>query len=562
MPIDPIIKSIRFTERGNSWSPGGVNVVIGANNSGKSTFLRELRNALLGNPELDLSPCVVADVEVLLPSSKHELFDAFDIPNRVVKNEFDDYHVLGYAGRDEPFDNTGYPLDPMPYYSFGKNWEENEVDPYYEIFPTDHDERIARKSRILSLIGPLLVSLSCTEDRLLTSIGAQHYGFRADRTNLLSRVYSCDPTLASISPVSKKLFGKDVIIDPLSEGGYLLLKVAENFDSFRESPKELSEANSLVLDASPLRREGDGFRSFIAVCLALLADDSPVLLIDEPESFLHPVQAFELGGLIGRAAKDGNQIFVATHSPHLLSGVLDSSDCEGIRIIRMNHSPSWGVTALDNDAITQLLGDPFLRNTRVFEGLFARFVLVVESESDELVYRLLLNKLGITYVSIINVHSKDRVCSAIGFYRSLHVHCGAIVDFDILNDAGKWKKLVNSFGMQDAAIKGLAQKVKEGLSRHSETSEAKLSLLYKNAPLTYIPDAASDVQSALAECCRAGCLVVETGELETVLEKHVPYKEKRQWIQEAVTFLDGALIEDISDLAIVRHLKELLGHVA
>lgn len=124
------------------------------------------------------------------------------------------------------------------------------------------------------------------------------------------------------------------------------------------------------------------------------------------------------------------------------------------------------------------------------------------------------------------------------------------------------KKLVNSFGMQDAAIKGLAQKVKEGLSRHSETSEAKLSLLYKNAPLTYIPDAASDVQSALAECCRAGCLVVETGELETVLEKHVPYKEKRQWIQEAVTFLDGALIEDISDLAIVRHLKELLGHVA
>lgn len=34
--------------------------------------------------------------------------------------------------------------------------------------------------------------------------------------------------------------------------------------------------------------EGDGFKSYVAICLTLLLGRRPVVLIDEPEMCLHP----------------------------------------------------------------------------------------------------------------------------------------------------------------------------------------------------------------------------------------------------------------------------------
>ena len=47
---------------------------------------------------------------------------------------------------------------------------------------------------------------------------------------------------------------------------------------------------------TPLKRQGDGMRSFASVVLHLLATVTPsILMLDEPEAFLHPPQARLLG---------------------------------------------------------------------------------------------------------------------------------------------------------------------------------------------------------------------------------------------------------------------------
>ncbi len=83
--------------------------------------------------------------------------------------------------------------------------------------------------------------------------------------------------------------------------------------------------------------EGDGFKSYMGICIALLLGRRPVCVIDEPEMCLHPPQAYALGRFIGRHGTSLNHTtIVATHSSHVLRGIIE----EAIRleIIRLSRS--------------------------------------------------------------------------------------------------------------------------------------------------------------------------------------------------------------------------------
>src|SRR5256885_15214291 len=85
-----------------------------------------------------------------------------------------------------------------------------------------------------------------------------------------------------------------------------------------------------------IETEGDGLKSYVATCIALLLGRRPVCLIDEPEMCLHPPQAYSLGQFIGRfGASLDRATFVATHSSHVLRGVIQTAaNIEVIRVTR------------------------------------------------------------------------------------------------------------------------------------------------------------------------------------------------------------------------------------
>ena len=47
---------------------------------------------------------------------------------------------------------------------------------------------------------------------------------------------------------------------------------------------------------------------------AIVSNKKPVFLLDEPEAFLHPPQALQLGEIISGLVEPSQQIFIATHS--------------------------------------------------------------------------------------------------------------------------------------------------------------------------------------------------------------------------------------------------------
>ncbi|MDI9364088.1 MAG: DUF3696 domain-containing protein [Flavobacterium sp.] len=97
--------------------------------------------------------------------------------------------------------------------------------------------------------------------------------------------------------------------------------------------KYVPEVNKVILDyqfdletsqTNPFRPKNVGFgiSYVLPIVLALLTvEEGKIVVIENPESHIHPRGQAELGKLIALASQSGAQIFVETHSDHILNGI-------------------------------------------------------------------------------------------------------------------------------------------------------------------------------------------------------------------------------------------------
>jgi predicted ATPase len=97
--------------------------------------------------------------------------------------------------------------------------------------------------------------------------------------------------------------------------------------------KYVPEANKVILDyqfdlisrkTNSFRPQNTGFGiSYVlpAVLALLTAEEGKIIVIENPESHNHPRGQAELGKLIALAAQAGTQLFIETHSDHILNGI-------------------------------------------------------------------------------------------------------------------------------------------------------------------------------------------------------------------------------------------------
>lgn len=80
--------------------------------------------------------------------------------------------------------------------------------------------------------------------------------------------------------------------------------------------------DAVMTNAFRPRNVGFGISYVLPVVLALLTvEEGKILLIENPESHVHPKGQAELGKLIALAAQANAQIFLETHSDHILNGI-------------------------------------------------------------------------------------------------------------------------------------------------------------------------------------------------------------------------------------------------
>ena len=164
-----------------------------------------------------------------------------------------------------------------------------------------------------------------------------------------------------------KVFQRGAWLD-VSGGGTLSIRVSDNIAPPSHEDRIFPE------DAKPYRTietEGEGIRSYAAVCIMLLLAQRALYLIDEPEMCLHPPQARAIGRFIGEHGKTVKGcILVSTHSSPVLRSILETN--QNVTVIRLTRNKgSFKGRQVSQDLLIKATRKPFSRSEIILDGLFA-----------------------------------------------------------------------------------------------------------------------------------------------------------------------------------------------
>ncbi|MFN3160781.1 MAG: ATP-dependent nuclease [Rubinisphaera brasiliensis] len=317
-------------------------------------------------------------------------------------------------------------------------------------------------------------------------------------------------------------FGTYFVLDPTNLGK-LRIRLSDRapLDDVEERGIH-SDAVRFHASAQHIQLASDGVKAFTGIITEVMAGDPRVLLIDEPEAFLHPSLASKLGLELSRASLSSDKrVFVSTHSPTFVMGCIQSG--APVNIVRLTYRGGVATArVLPSEDLLKLMRNPLLRSTGVLSGLFYEFVVVSESDADRAFYQEVNERLlqfrpdwGIPNCLFINAQNKQTVQTLIGPLRQLGIPAAGIVDVDVLKDGGtNWTNVLHSANIpaiQHGSLATMRASIKQAMDASGKDMK-------RDGGVSILPvtdrEACENLLSQLAEY---GIFVVPGGELEAWL---------------------------------------------
>jgi hypothetical protein len=314
--------------------------------------------------------------------------------------------------------------------------------------------------------------------------------------------------------------------------------------SFKESAVEFHRK------ARPISEYSDGVKAFTGIMLQIIAGEPRLILIDEPEAFLHPSLCQMLGREITNYLSTGlrkedvhnpsptalpRQLFVATHSAEFVMGCIQAK--MPINIVRLTYdSPIASARSLPPTSITTLMRRPLLRSSNSLAGLFYNSVIVTEADADRAFYQELNERLAsfkpdwaVPNPLFLNSNGKDTVSDLVKPLRGIGTAAAAIVDLDVLQQGGaSWVKFLDACGVPLAdrpSFEAGRKTIHEALAKKCDKyqREGGVDLLTDDGER----EAALNLLSRLEEY---GLFVVAKGEIERWLPSLDIGRGKATWL--------------------------------
>ena len=374
-----------------------------------------------------------------------------------------------------------------------------------------------------------------------------------------------------LSDAFRKAFGLSIYVNRTA-GSNLVLHVSADeqpdFESFRDYMSWFSKIDTL-------EQQGDGMKSFAAALLSLKIHPKSLVLIDEPEAFLHHPQARKLAEVITRDTAPHTQMWLATHSDEFVRGLLDHTN-DRIVLVRLDRLRNTTTPKLLNAAqVKTLWSDALLRTSDVLSALFHELAIICEGESDARFFRALFDADTGAQRSpdlrFYHVGGKDKIVSIVSALRSVAMPVCVITDIDVLSDVDKFLKLYEALGgsrndveadvkaivrhvgqqkptlgAKDVALRlnALADQIQKDQKLSPENRRAIAVLIEETAAWNRIKEDgyrgfanATIIQAfdRVYEKCKAvGLLVNREGELEGLC-RDISKKPKASWLAEVLT---------------------------
>ena len=407
----------------------GLILIVGPNSSGKTQLLQDLYRRLCGDPR---NLVVATNVELRRPEQLEPFLECLEQEGYVAKitDESGNQHIRPLT----TFVGSGEAAPQI---------QLNQPQQWWNSYNAADVGKLRSRIDFLGYFGRLLVTALFLERRLTAVQQVGYFDFQTQPPqNDLQALYVDDAAKAGLLAEIQATFSKCVWPDA-SRLNIVCLRVSDDpavpSETQRLSPKTMAQFRTI-------ETEGDGLKSYVATCIALLLGRRPVCIIDEPEMCLHPPQAYNLGRFIGRfGASSDRATFVATHSSHVLRGVIQAAP--HVQIVRLTREGSAFTAHLVPAAVlTEVLTRPTVRAETVLDGIFAQAVIVLEADGDRTVYQAVYETLAEELrldVHFTAVGGTGGIADTCRVYRALKIPIAVIADLDILLDTERLHRVVS-----------------------------------------------------------------------------------------------------------------------
>ena len=474
-----------------------VTVFVGPNNSGKSKILAEIHQYCI-NGQRNISNVIVEQVgfETFSRESAEELIKHVTlrpIPNEPLQPD----HII--VGKREHRNHV--PKEQLVGSFLNPDAQANYFCSWYLAYNT------------LILDGRSRISL----------INDQHAGDlqQAPQTSFQA-LFRDDKRRAEVRRIVHDAFNAYLVIDPTALGT-LRLRLSPKAPASELQERGIHEESVQFHSAAlPIQETSDGVKAFVGMITEIIAGDPAILLIDEPEAFLHPVLSFRLGKEIAASSSGSKKrLFVSTHSPDFVMGCIQSG--APINIVRLTYRDNVATARLlASKELLALMRNPLLRSTGVLSGLFYEFVIVTEADADRAFYQEVHERLlrfkpewGIPNCLFLNAQNKQTIRTVLKPLRSLGIPAVGIVDVDVLKEGGTaWTAFLEGGFVPELernSLAGLRSSVKTKLDATGKNMKREGGLEILDS------DDKEAAKNLCERLCEYGLFMVKKGELESWL---------------------------------------------
>ena len=509
------------THTGNTIIPphAGVTCIVGANNTGKSQLLSDLLQYMQHGPLHSQPAVILKNASRLFDQPPPEEIDEW-VSKTLIK-------INGDHGRDD-------------YVTRSRNahTDRNSIIHLFDHASGDSATEglnyLTEEFAIHSTAG----SLSKYVQGTIKEIEDLPTEDRQSQVTL-DTLYRNDSALETINQAVRDLFGTSIIMDKTTPFHRLKVGVTTTqAPPINQVPQVYIEELAALPD---LDDQGDGLRSFVGLAAIVVGLQPDVLLLDEPDAFLHPAQARAAGRwLVQMARKNNVQVLTTTHNRDFLLGLLDGRSFESValgRISRDNNDVAE-ITAVDPESLRSMWDQPIVKYSNIFEGLFYANVVICEGGTDCLFYQASIEASSKTKKArelvdntlFLSAHGKQNIKDFICILREFGVRTTVICDFDTLLTPRDMQSILDAQIDDWSDMKRLESSVTGMLSDKTKTEKKALK---REGIKQLSTNEYERLAPFLEELKKHRILVVLDGELESF------YREARRgknWVAQAFKF--------------------------
>ncbi|HLO87727.1 MAG TPA: AAA family ATPase [Nostocaceae cyanobacterium] len=492
------------------FEPGTMTVFVGTNNSGKSLILREIEHYTEAGYQEEHN--ILDKLEFVLPSE--EEVRKIIHQRKYVTDDPPPYGLISVV-TIQPHD--GEPTEKLIHLEF-----------IIEAIRTGECTREFCENFIFLLKVRLdgRTRFALTEKRSSGDL-------QNTPTNHLLALFKDDKAREKIRNITADAFGLYFVIDPT---GMNNLRIRMSSRPPQDSTEEQAldqRARDFHGQAKEISQFSDGIKAFTGIIAAVISTDYKIILLDEPEAFLHPPLAKKLGRRLTEiAAERQSHILASTHSSDFLMGCIQSG--EKVNIVRLTYKQNIATARiLPSEKIQEMMRDPLLRSTGVLSTLFYEGAIVGEADRDRAFYQEINERLlacgekGIDNCVFLNAQNWQTIHRIIRPLREMGIPAAAIVDIDVLKgDTTPFRDLLKAAFVPQPLIdtwgvlRGNVRVIFENLNL--KLKEGGISLLSGGDRET--------TQNLLNNFSEYGIFIVPNGEVESWLSDLKVTGDKSDWL--------------------------------